>query len=432
MSRGRGALLILAVASATVVVALPASRVHAEQICVRCHAEQRVPLLRRPVEAVEASVHWDAEVSCADCHGGDPEMDTVLAHQAEGFRTRLEAGAAPALCGDCHARAERMHEIDPELPTDQGHLYDNSAHGRAFAAGNTRAASCGTCHGHHEIHAPDDPRSRVHPAHVAETCGACHSEPGLSELPIDQEEQWRRSVHGRAHARWLEERDESVEPSDDEERHPPTCNDCHSVHEFESREDGIRACPGCHEEEWESFEASPHKDAFARLGFLPCVDCHGSHEIQEADASLIGAQRGAACRRCHAEGQEMFDLVRRMGERQAIAEGAANRAREAVDRARESLEMPLETAVLRDQELREAERRLYAALHALDEERIEAASTDLVEIATRIAPEAVEGVEDDDAIPVFRDVVRWVAALAIVVAFAFLLWNLYKRRRGAS
>ena len=43
-----------------------------------------------------------------------------------------------------------------------------------------RVANCASCHGVHDIRAASDPRSHVHPANLAATCGKCH--PGAGQL----------------------------------------------------------------------------------------------------------------------------------------------------------------------------------------------------------------------------------------------------------
>src|SRR5208283_1371353 len=47
---------------------------------------------------------------------------------------------------------------------------------------------------------------------------------------------------------------------------------------------------------------SPHKDAFAAMGFPGCVTCHSNHEIKHPTDEMIGTGPNAVCMKCHTEG----------------------------------------------------------------------------------------------------------------------------------
>jgi len=55
--------------------------------------------------------------------------------------------------------------------------YKSSFHGIAQGFGDKRAANCASCHGSHDILPSNDPKSRVNPKNLGETCGNCHSGP---------------------------------------------------------------------------------------------------------------------------------------------------------------------------------------------------------------------------------------------------------------
>jgi len=347
-------------------------------------------------------------------------VDTVQAHdRSMGFQSRIEAASIPETCGSCHADEERF-EGDGELPTDQLAGYLESVHGRAFVEGNTRAASCWDCHGHHRVLPPDDPDSTVHASQVVETCARCHASDTVMSgtgLPTDQARQWRRSAHGQAHAEWLAGATDAAES----EEHPPACIDCHGEHEVEEGEEAVSACSGCHADAWEAFEASPHREAFARKGFLPCVECHGSHEIAAADPSLVGLDRDAACRRCHRAGQEMSSTIRELAEAQLAAETAAGRARA-------SLEGELsgeERALLHS--LDDHAHELRMAIHGLDRERIAAATSELEATANAVLGRSPEVKKRDEKQERLRVVVIGGAASVAVALFGIVLWT---RRRS--
>jgi hypothetical protein len=365
-----------------VLVLLLAPRATAEETCVDCHRQQRDPRLREPTQELPTSVHGQAKLSCSDCHHGRPDEPTLRAHDvAKGFLARAAAGTPKAVCGGCHSDKQRMAEHDASVPTDQLELYRDSVHGKAFAAGNSRAATCAACHGAHDVKKVSDPQARVNRANVAGTCGHCHSDAELMtalKLPHDQEREWRHSVHGQKYAQWLSEH-----PSGqvvEGERHPPTCIDCHKDHGIGPRDTATAGYQGCHKDEWDSFASGPHEKAFKRMGFLPCVDCHGSHEITPVDATLIGSGSQTACRRCHAEGQKMFDKIRELGQTVRGAELVAGRARAALSGA------PIGELAAKLQPIDEAQRALRVAVHTLDVDKIGAAAIELRTRAARVPP----------------------------------------------
>ena len=106
------------------------------------------------------------------------------------------------------------------------------------------------------------------------------------------------------------------------------------------------ACGQCHEGIKAAFDRGPHAAAFSRLGFLDCVECHGSHDVAAPDARLLSGAT-AVCLRCHGRGQEAFERIR----------GLSTLAND-LDRARR---LP------RDDPRR---RTIIDALHALDTERL--------------------------------------------------------------
>lgn len=388
--------------------------------CAACHLEQEDGRLRRPAVDLPRSVHADHEVGCTDCHGGDGDDPTLHAHERAGFRSKVAAGTTPAVCGDCHADARRMASERLDDPTDQLELYRGSVHGMAFARGNERAATCSRCHGAHDIRRVRDPGSPVSPSRVAATCGGCHSDAELMDalgLPHDQELQWQNSVHGRAHAAWSER-----ERADGggAQRHPPTCNDCHMDHGVEPRERAILGCAECHLDEWDSFRAGPHEAAFEARGFLPCVDCHGSHEIAAIDPTFIGIDREASCRRCHAEGQEMFDTIRRVAADVRDAELVDAEARRLLSGA----SAPERRALL--SRLDAARHELRVAAHTLDPERIHEAARAQIQIARPI----VESHAPAPA-PEASSVAAWLPSTLVTLLGVSALGVWFARRRAA-
>jgi predicted CXXCH cytochrome family protein len=122
-------------------------------------------------------VHFASAISCADCHGGDPnESDQNIAMNASrGFKVRVTRQGVPEFCGRCHSDTNFMGKYDPQPPVDQLAKYKASVHGKLLAAGRKRAAECVDCHGVHNTRAVSDPLSTASPQRVSQTCAKCHA-----------------------------------------------------------------------------------------------------------------------------------------------------------------------------------------------------------------------------------------------------------------
>lgn len=120
-------------------------------------------------------------------------------------------------------------------------------------------------------------------------------------VPTDQLELYLKSVHGNA---LVEKRDISA----------PTCNDCHGNHgAVPPGVDSVaNVCSQCHVSQWDQFNLSPHKEAFAANGFPACATCHNHHEIAATSDAMIGVEDTAVCITCHAEGDTGFAAAREM------------------------------------------------------------------------------------------------------------------------
>jgi cytochrome b subunit of formate dehydrogenase len=209
--------------------------------CGRCHAnvelveKYHIPVVR-PVEAYQASVHarlvaaGERGAVCSDCHGAheilngsDPRSPTARGNvsrtcgacHAEVLAAYRESVHGVALgrgnrdvpvCTDCHGEHRILGAGEPDSPVFAANLpgetcgrchgdarmsakygltanvaaYQDSFHGLALRAGQLRVANCASCHGVHDIRSSTDPRSHVHPANLATTCGKCH--PGAGQL----------------------------------------------------------------------------------------------------------------------------------------------------------------------------------------------------------------------------------------------------------
>ena len=263
----------------------------AEEACGTCHPDVRTEY--------GDSIHAKA-LSCAGCHGGDPTTDNVeAAHAAaRGFIGKPSRKDIPALCGTCHGDPGRMKPFS--LPTDQYAQYQTSEHGRRLAAGDTRVAVCTDCHGAHRILTAHDPTSPVARRNISATCGRCHADAALMaqyQLPADQVEKFRRSVHG-------------IALFDQEQPLAPTCATCHGAHGAVAPAVGsIRdVCGHCHARTREYFNAGPHRKAAEEGKLSECVSCHGYHDTAAPDATLFDT----TCPSCHAADTAAFTVAQKL------------------------------------------------------------------------------------------------------------------------
>jgi len=271
--------------------------------CATCHASVPEQRLAAPAALFAGSdVHRDRGFACADCHGGDPTAaEKSRAHDRTGRASTAFIGkpvgqAIIAACARCHSDAELMRTFAPKQRVDQATEYATSVHGSQLARGDTRVATCASCHGAHGIRLVNDAKSPVFAANVAATCARCHADPQHmagyklpdgSPLPTQQFADYRQSVHYAALTRV-------------NDLSAPTCNDCHGNHGAAPPGVGSIAnvCGTCHAVFAQKFEASVHRQIFDK----GCVECHGNHAVMKPSDEMLGAGGRAICATCHTAG----------------------------------------------------------------------------------------------------------------------------------
>lgn len=272
--------------------------------CVTCHAALPDELAE-PVEGLKDDIHAEHGLSCADCHGGNPQaMDLSAMAPERGYLGKPSHQQIPDMCGRCHSDPAYMRRFNPALPTDQRDRYWTSIHGKRLKEGDQHVATCASCHGAHGIHPSNRADSPAYPVNVPSTCGGCHSDQALMApygIPTDQEAKYRGSVHGM---HLFEKRDLSA----------PTCVTCHDKHGASPPDvtsvDGV--CGMCHVTNTALFVQSPHKKAFDEIGLPECAVCHGKHDVKSPTDVMIGVEGEALCGACHASGSKGFDAALRM------------------------------------------------------------------------------------------------------------------------
>jgi hypothetical protein len=300
-----------------------------ESSCVRCHRDLGDPF-DAPVKASVQDIHFQNGLSCHSCHGGDPtrEKPEEAMNPAKGFIRQPSRKQIGPLCAACHSNPDIMRKYNPQARVDQYREYLTSVHGKKNVAGDTNVATCIDCHGHHGILAPKNPNSPVYATNVAATCGRCHSDGSLMKsygIPTDQQELYSKSVHGEA---LMKERDLAA----------PTCNNCHGNHG--AVPPGIDAvanvCGQCHAMQWEMFNQSPHKKAFADGQLKGCITCHQNHEIVRPDDAMLGVGESATCSICHAQGTAGYAAARQMKSAVLDLQKRLDAANQVLDRARKA------------------------------------------------------------------------------------------------
>jgi len=263
--------------------------------CLDCHANLSEPL-GVTVETYSQDIHAQKGLTCAACHGGDANSDDPekAMSRASGWKGKIERKQIPELCASCHADAELMKKYNPSLRVDQFQQYKTSVHGMKWAKGDSKVAVCTDCHGVHDLRAPSDPRSKVHPINIATTCSHCHADADYMKpygIKTDQFANYQQSVH---HEAMVVRGDLSA----------PTCTTCHGNHG--ATPPGVanvtNVCANCHVFQAQLFETSPHKAVFAAAGLPGCVTCHSNHDIKHPTDAMIGMGPKAVCIQCHTEG----------------------------------------------------------------------------------------------------------------------------------
>ena len=262
--------------------------------CVECHTALDPPL-QVTAEQFSHDIHAQKGLTCASCHGGDPtKADMEAMSKAAGFRGKIERSQIPALCSRCHSDGTFMRQYNPSLRTDQFSQYQTSVHGKLFAKGDAKVAVCTDCHGVHDLRAPSDLESKVHPLNVASTCAHCHRDVEYMKgykIPTDQFAKYGISVH---HDAMVVRGDLSA----------PTCTTCHGNHGAAPPGVGTvqNVCATCHAFQAQMYEKSSHRAAFQSAGLPGCVVCHGNHAVTHPTDARLGTGSEAVCMQCHSPG----------------------------------------------------------------------------------------------------------------------------------
>lgn len=371
--------------------------------CIMCHTDMRTGFLE--------GVHSRRGILCTDCHGGDPTQFEAAGAHVNGFSGSFTKAEAVRLCLSCHGDIPQMRQYALEPVTEDMFLV--SQHGqKLLLEGDTRAPSCGDCHGSHAILPRTDPRSPVNPVRVSETCAICHSDPDRlpDGLPTDAYEEWAGSAHGVA---LLERHNEES----------ANCASCHGSHS--ALPPGVREIPNvcgkCHQLVRETYFRGPHgqiRDDPERG--VPCTGCHANHSTIMPPLSDIAA----LCARCHEPGSPEGTAGLQLQEQVLRAEAAGDRAHEAIDILVEAGE-PVDDEEVRLFTVQTHLQELLVQAHTLDPALVD-------ELVRRISSLSTEIGERADVVEEHRWERKLLAIPFWILFTGGILLALRKRRRLAE
>lgn len=246
--------------------------------CMICHGKL--------AKVYKKSVHEEFEVTCTDCHGGDPtktEWKQAMSPDA-GFVGSFEPKEVLNLCANCHGDYDKMRQFG--LPVDQLQQYRTSKHGKALLKnGNKKVAVCTSCHGVHDILAVKNPKAHVYPTNVPGTCGKCHSDKKYMapfKVPVSVVADYKKGVHGKR----LLEMDLAA----------PTCATCHGNHGAAPPGvvEVVNICGTCHSNIRDEFKKSVHYKKK-----LECINCHNNHNNVLPTTAIFRSKKKGGCLHCH-------------------------------------------------------------------------------------------------------------------------------------
>jgi len=233
---------------------------------------------------------------CQDCHGTHDILPTANKNSKVNILNLAKT------CARCHAD-EKLAEKHGIFLFRPSKAYEKSVHAQAIAKGFDNAATCSSCHGHHDLKLANDPKSPIFKFNVPKTCSKCHKE---------IYEHYIKSVHGKAVLRGNLD--------------SPVCTDCHDEHDIEAPTSPTSTvystviskttCPNCHASEKinrkygmpagkvKSYEDSYHGliDKYDSTVTANCASCHGIHDIlpsSDPTSSINPVNLPKTCGTCH-------------------------------------------------------------------------------------------------------------------------------------
>jgi Cytochrome c3/Doubled CXXCH motif (Paired_CXXCH_1) len=376
--------------------------------CLECHSALPEPL-GVSAETFAQNTHAQKGLTCVACHGGDATSDDPekAMSRSAGWRGKVERKQIPELCASCHSNAETMKKYNPGLRVDQFQQYKTSVHGQRWDKGDSKVAVCTDCHGVHDLRAPSDPRSSVHPTNIATTCSHCHADAEYMKpygIPTDQYANYQKSVH---HEAMTVRGDLSA----------PTCTTCHGNHG--ATPPGVanvtNVCSNCHVFQAQLFDASPHKAAFSTAGLPGCVTCHSNHDIEHPTDAMVGMGGKAVCSNCHTPGDDGAKQAVAMSDQLANLSAAITASDELLNHA-ERQGMEISQAKQQQEQARDALLKARVTVHSFSDSQLKKDTDAGLAIASQTHIAGVRAMEEWH----FRRVGLGFSVLAIAITLVGL------------
>jgi len=151
---------------------------HIDETCGQadCHVQERADYSGSIHHTSLMTKENSDSPTCNNCHGAHQIVDTDSLGKDLGTKQR----GIVKLCSNCHASVVLIRNNN--LPNVAAN-YNESFHGLAVRGGSSRAASCESCHGNHNIRPSSDTLSTINKKNLGQTCGKCH--PGADKVFLD-------------------------------------------------------------------------------------------------------------------------------------------------------------------------------------------------------------------------------------------------------
>jgi len=297
-------------------VATPSARLGArelDQSCGRCH-QQEVAHFEQSAHGRAAAAGQEGAPRCLSCH--DKPITRGQNGDSLSAATKLDQ---EKLCLSCHLDDPAVRA---RMTPGAGFIaaYDQSVHGKALRGGNAKAPTCADCHGSHEMAKGFEPGSKASKQHISATCGKCHekvahvydqSVHGAAVAAGSAESPSCTDCHGEHTIKKAKDPDSPVAAANVSEQ---VCSPCHSSVRLSAKY-GIR------NDRFKTFEDSFHGLAIrgGSVSAANCASCHGSHDIlpsKDPRSTIHPSRLAATCGKCHpgataafAEGKVHLDMT---------------------------------------------------------------------------------------------------------------------------
>jgi len=242
---------------------------------------------------------------CSDCHG----VHDI--RQASDPLSHTHPRNLPETCGRCHSNPAlvKRHFISVLNPSDS---YLKSAHAQAILNGNLKAASCTKCHGSHDLLSSQDPKSRVYRRSIPNTCGACHPDPlseyqesihgrafaaGIEDAPTCVD------CHGEHDIEAPSEKTSKVNPRQIVTK---TCTRCHDNESVMTRYGIVTGRQASYMDSYHGLASAAGSEIVAS-----CASCHEAHRIlpqSDPKSSIYPDNLPHTCGKCHANAGPNFAI----------------------------------------------------------------------------------------------------------------------------